>query len=445
MQIKTFEADTMPEALKAAKEAFGPEAVILGVKTRKPSGGLMGKWKKQKVILTAATDTSYAEDDRVSISKSGPDTFTPAVRGYGSSEAGVPPSVSERRGTPVRTFSRPAAPSSAKSMLPASYVKKLFWLQQQMVMAGVAEDSVRELMMTVHMAAVRKTNITDDVLMNILAETIQARIRLNPDPDTRQPRPRCMVFVGPTGVGKTTTIAKIATIYSHHRKSSLGLITLDDQRVGGISQLAIYARILGIPMKVASSTMTLGKALGELAGKQLVLVDTAGVNPNDQQQLGRLEGMMAEMEKPHIHLVLSTTTRESDLNSISDAFQPFPVRNLIFTKLDESTTRGNILSRALKTGIPLSYYADGRNIPDDIHVMTAGRLMRMIFNETNLRRAKSAAPEILAERLQDFESELEKSPLTFRPYRVFSTEWGQNSGRNPYVTYAHAAGANGGR
>ena len=117
--------------------------------------------------------------------------------------------------------------------------------------------------------------------------------------------------------------------------------------------------------------------------------------------------------------------------SLSNAFQPIPVQNLIFTKVDESTTQGNILSRAIQTGIPLSYYTDGRNIPDDIHVMTARRLMRMIFNETSLRRAKSASPEILAERMQVFEDQLEKHPLKFRPYRTFSTEWGQQNRKTP--------------
>jgi len=445
VQIKTFEADNMTEALKAAKEAFGPEAVILGVKTNKPAGRFLGKWKKQKVTLTAATDTSYAVYDEVSISKKKPASFTTSPPIFRSPERKPSRSISNDRGTSIRSFSRPTNRPSVKDMLPASYVKKLFWLHQQMLMAGVAEDSVQELMVLVHTVAVGRARISEEILMDILEKAIQDRIRMRPDPNTDKGLPKRMVFVGPTGVGKTTTIAKIATIYSHQRKSSIGLITLDDQRIGGISQLAIYARILGIPMKAASSPLTLRKALRNLSDKQLILVDTAGVNPNDLEQLNKIELLIAEIETPHVHLVLSTTTKARDLNVILDAFQPFPVRNLIFTKLDESTTQGNILSRAIQTGIPLSYYADGRNIPDDIHVMTAKRLMRMIFNETSLRRAKSASPEILAERLHVFESELEKHPLKFRPYRTVSTEWGEENGKTPYVEYAHTVESNGGR
>ena len=445
MQIKTFEADNMTEALKAAKDAFGPDAVILGVKTSKPAGRFMGKWKKKKVSLTAATDTPYPDHDQVSLSNKRTGSSKPAPPMSYSGKTQTPWAAPSDNAGSIRTFLRPTDSSPAGDLLPASYVKKLFWMQQQMRMAGVADDSIQELILLVHKVAVRRTHISEEVLMDILEEILQDRIRLKPDPGSHQGLPKHMVFVGPTGVGKTTTIAKIATIYSHHRKSSIGLITLDDQRIGGISQLAIYARILGVPMKAASSPMTLRKAIEDLADKQLLLIDTAGVNPNDLQQLNQLEGLMTEIQRPHIHLVLSTTTRTTDMQVIAHAFQQLPIRNLIFTKVDESTIQGNILSGTLQTGIPLSYYADGRNVPDDIHVMTARRLMRMIFNETSLRQAKSAPPEILAGRLQSFEKYLEKHPLKAGSYRTFSTQWGQDGQHTDSSSYAQMAELNGGR
>ena len=435
----------MTEALKAAKEAFGPEAVILGVKTSRPNGRFIGKWKKQKVTLTAAMDTAYPDGDKVTISGERTASFATASGTFHSLKKRAHQLVSNDTGASIRTFAQPSAQSPTKDMLPPGYVKKLFWLQQQMLMAGVSEDSTKEVMGHVHAAGVKKTQITEDILLEILEEVIQDRIRLLPDSDTNKDLPKRLVFVGPTGVGKTTTIAKIATIYSHRRKSSIGLITLDDQRIGGISQLAIYARILGIPIKAASSPKSLRKALRELADKHLILVDTAGVNPNDMEQLEKLELLMAEIEAPRIHLVLSTTTKTRDLNVISNAFKAISIGNLIFTKVDESTTQGNILSRAIQTGIPLSYYTDGRNIPDDIHVMTARRLMGMIFNENSLRLAKSASPEILAERMQAFEEQLENHPLKFSPYRTYSSEWGQQNRRTPYAGYAYAAESRGSR
>ena len=445
MQIKTFEADSMTEALNAAKEAFGPEAVILGVKTGKPAGRFLGQWRKQKVTLTAATDTPYPDYDKVSISKEGSASpassppFSHSVRTKASR------SVFHGGGAPIRTFARLTTRPAAKDMLPSSYVKKLFWLQQQMLMADVAGEAVRELLLPVHSVAVRRTEISEETLLDILEQVIQDRIcpRKPSVPDNRLQKR--LLFVGPTGVGKTTTLAKIATIYSRRRKSSVALITLDDQRIGGISQLAIYARILGIPMTAASSPAGLGKALRKFQDKQLILVDTAGINPNDPRQFDRLERLTAQIETPQVHLVLSTTTNAKDLKMISDAFKSFPVRHLLFTKVDESATQGSILGQALQTGISLSYYANGREIPDDIHVMTARRLMRMIFNETTLRRAKSASPEILAGRLQAFEDELDRFPLTFRPYRTFSTEWDPKDGKTSDMGTAYMKESSGGR
>jgi flagellar biosynthesis protein FlhF len=252
-----------------------------------------------------------------------------------------------------------------------------------------------------------------------------------------------MLFIGPTGVGKTTTIAKIASIYRQHRKSSIGLITLDDQRIGGISQLAVYARILGVPMKATPSSGALKKALSDFSGKKLILIDTAGCNPKDEQNIERLSGFMAEIESLQVHLVLSTTIKDRDLQATLAAFSPFSVRYLLFTKVDESFTHGNILSSAIQTGIPLSYFANGRKVPDDIHVMTAKRLMGMILGEATLRQAKSAAPEILAERLQAFDAELAKHPLKTRPYRTYSAPLEaerRNVTGKPYAWTAESGG-----
>jgi hypothetical protein len=105
-----------------------------------------------------------------------------------------------------------------------------------------------------------------------------------------------------------------------------------------------------------------------------------------------------------------------------DAFKPLPIQDLLFTKVDESMTQGNILSQSLRSGLPLSYYTDGRGIPEDIHVLSTDVLMKMIFNATNLRRAKAAAPEVLATWLKAFEKELENLTMQYGAYRTYSTE-----------------------
>jgi len=434
----------MTEALKAAKEAFGPEAVILGVKTRKPASRFLGKWKRSKVALTAATDAPSPGADPVAISKApvAPDAPSPTPIPH---VTGATRKTRQKPGAAIRTFSRSTPPSFTRDTPPAGYVNKLFWIHQQMLKAGVAEETAQELMIHVHTIAARRSHVTEESLMRLLEEAIHDRIRLRPAPDIQPGVTRCMAFVGPTGVGKTTTIAKIATIYAHRRNSSLGLITLDSHRIGGISPLAAYARILGIPLKAATSPLTLRKALKHLSEKELILIDTAGVNPNDMQQIERLDALIKEMDACHIHLVLSTTTRSEDLTHTLDAFGRFPIQNLLFTKIDESSTHGHIMSRSIQSGIPLSYYTDGREVPDDIHVMTAGQMMGMIFTETNLRRAKSAPPELLADRLQAFETALGKNTEVSEPYRTFSAEWPSAAAKFPYHEYSLRSQSNAGR
>ena len=411
MQIKTFEANSMAEALKAAKEAFGPEAVILGVKTEGASARLLGRWKKRKVTLTAATDTS-------------PPDYTVSLSNPGRETAGIPPAPAYPPAAPsvVQTFSSPRAPAAARRMFPEGYVNKLFWLQQQMQMGGVDQEIARGLMTGLHQVAVQRAQISNAFLLGLLKKTIKEQIKRQPAPGNQGRHPRTMVFTGPTGVGKTTTIAKIATLYNHRLPSSVGLITLDDQRIGGMTQLATFARIIGIPVKAAASPAALSRMLNKLSGKRLILVDTGGANPHDQGQINRLEKLLSAIEQPQVHLVLSTTTKPGDLNIIVDAFRALPLQDLLFTKVDESTTQGNILSQSLRSGLPLSYYTDGRGIPEDIHLLSADTLMKMIFNETNLRMAKAAAPEVLAERLKAFEDELENIPMQYGAYRTYSTE-----------------------
>ena len=425
MQIKTFEANSMAEALQAAKAAFGSDAVILGVKTHKASPRLLGKWKRRKVSLTAAIDTSHPGYDTVSISNTG------------NASAGSKPDIGNIRPA-VQTYSSPVERSPSKHMLPSGYINKMFWMQQQMHQGGVDREIARELMINLHQVAVRQTQLSDASLLALLKEEIIDRIRRKPTQNARRNQTQPVVFLGPTGVGKTTTIAKIATLYNRKQPSSVGLITLDDQRIGGMSQLATYARIIGIPARAASSPASLQKALTILAGKRLLLVDTGGVSPHDQQQIDRLEALLLTMHRPRIHLVLSTTTKSNDLNRMVDAFKQLPIQDLLFTKVDESTTQGNILSQSLRSGLPLSYYTDGRDIPNDIHLMTADNLIKMIFNPMNLRRAKTAAPEILAQRLQAFEDELDTIPMTYDPYRTYSTKLDNMSGG--YTTTAQSMG-----
>lgn len=178
-----------------------------------------------------------------------------------------------------------------------------------------------------------------------------------------------IALVGPTGVGKTTTIAKLAARFAlRHGRQHLALVTTDSYRVGAHEQLRIYGRILDVPVRVANNGDELHEILMSLQNKRLVLIDTAGMSQRDV----RLCEQFAELRKgsPAIknYLVMSATTQRSALAETVRAFADADLQGCIVTKIDEATSLGNVLSVIIDNGLPLSYIGDGQRVPEDIHI-----------------------------------------------------------------------------
>lgn len=178
-----------------------------------------------------------------------------------------------------------------------------------------------------------------------------------------------IALVGPTGVGKTTTIAKLAARFSlRHGRQHMALVTTDSYRIGAHEQLRIYGRILDVPVRVANNGDELHDILMSLQDKRLVLIDTAGMSQRDV----RLSEQFAELRKgsPAIrnYLVMSATTQRSALSKTVKAFSDADLQGCIVTKIDEATSLGNVLSVITDSNLPLSYIADGQRVPEDIHI-----------------------------------------------------------------------------
>lgn len=183
-------------------------------------------------------------------------------------------------------------------------------------------------------------------------------------------------LVGPTGVGKTTTIAKLAARFSvRHGASQAALITTDNYRIGAHEQLRTYAKLLNVPMRVAANPAELRSALAELSGRRLVLIDTAGISQRDArltEQFSMLRGGPATIRN---YLVLSSTTRGNSLREIIRRHQEIPLRAAILTKVDEAGSLGGILSQLIRSELPIAYIADGQRVPEDLSVALAHRLI----------------------------------------------------------------------
>ena len=181
-------------------------------------------------------------------------------------------------------------------------------------------------------------------------------------------KPKFIFFVGPTGVGKTTTIAKIASKFKIEEKAKIAFLTSDTYRIAAVEQLRTYANILGVPLKVVNSEDELKMARDEFIDYDLVFVDTAGRSHRSKEQRDDIEALIDSIpeNEREVYLVLSATTKYIDLIKITETYSDITDYNLLFTKLDETDTKGNILNLRMLTHAPLSYTTFGQNVPDDI-------------------------------------------------------------------------------
>ncbi|AWZ48210.1 flagellar biosynthesis protein FlhF [Clostridiaceae bacterium 14S0207] len=191
-------------------------------------------------------------------------------------------------------------------------------------------------------------------------------------------------FVGPTGVGKTTTIAKLAGKYTLLYKKKVGLITVDTYRIGAVEQLKTYAEIMNIPFSVVFNIKEMEDAIKKMQDCDVILVDTTGRSSKNLMQLQELRAFVNKTNADRTYLVLSSTTKLSDISSIIEGYKILNYNNLILTKLDETTTYGSILNVINQSGVPLSYLTTGQSVPEDIKNLNKEQLLDLILGEENL-------------------------------------------------------------
>lgn len=188
-------------------------------------------------------------------------------------------------------------------------------------------------------------------------------------------------MVGPTGVGKTTTIAKLAANMSFLEGKEVALITLDTYRVSAAQQLRTFADIIGIPISVVFNPQDLGEAIKQYQKKDIIFVDTAGRSPYKDEHMGELQDFIEAANPDETILVLSVTTDSRDLINIYQQFNLIGVDKIIFTKLDESCNYGRILNTIYHIRKPIAYLTTGQNVPDDIEVPDTLELARTLLRE----------------------------------------------------------------
>lgn len=193
---------------------------------------------------------------------------------------------------------------------------------------------------------------------------------------------KLVFFIGPTGVGKTTTIAKIASKFRVDEKKKVALLTADTYRIAAAEQLRTYANILEVPFRVIYTVEEIEKALEDFKDYDYILIDTAGHSHQNETQKDNMSNFINSVDEKtekEVYLVLSATTKYKDLISIADSYKEMSEYKLIFTKLDETTTLGNLLNLRLYTDAPLSYVTYGQNVPDDIEEFNPQKTVKRLL------------------------------------------------------------------
>ena len=251
------------------------------------------------------------------------------------------------------------------------------------------ENEVQEKYINQVLEDMDKVLRTSHSLDNLLSNVYQKMVLKLGTPTRIVPgerRPKVVFFIGPTGVGKTTTIAKIASKFKVEEGKKVGLITADTYRMAAANQLQTYANILGVPLNVIYSPEelldTVKKQVRENDDLDVILVDTIGFshkNEEQRQDTKKLISALGDYYDSEVYLVLSATTKQKDLIDIADSYMEFAKFNLIFTKLDETKCLGNIFNMKVYTKAPLSYITVGQNVPDDIEIVNAQKLVKLLL------------------------------------------------------------------
>ncbi|WP_298266761.1 flagellar biosynthesis protein FlhF [Geobacter sp.] len=279
----------------------------------------------------------------------------------------------------------PAAQPKAKSADPGE-VKGFGGLRGALRMVvnelhrkGLERGAVRAVMEQLQPEA--KRGGTAETIRPFLPQAFKSVIKCAGPLTLKKNGPRIIALVGPTGVGKTTTVAKLAALYSLREGHRAALVTIDNFRVGAVEQLKTYSRIMGVPVEVAATPMELEAAIELHSDKELILIDTAGRSPKDMEKIGELKGFLESRFAIEIHLCLAATTRDRELQEIVERFGVLPISRVIFTKLDESESYGCIVNAHLRTKFPLSFFTTGQRVPEDLEIATAGRLAGLVLGE----------------------------------------------------------------
>jgi flagellar biosynthesis protein FlhF len=378
MRSKTYRAKTMKEALTRVRRDLGGDAVILAAREVRRRR-LLGLGSRALVEVTAA-DTMPPE---VTV------TTVPGADRAGSAAApaAAPTALHARFGeqlsrlhTMVETLSRQGRIDHLLPDLPGELVP----IYSELIEADVPEVLTRRLVRYVSESLEPDQFEHHESIRAALCEAVAQCIPVAPPIQAVVGTRRVVALVGPTGVGKTTTVAKLAANFKLAHGVRVGLITVDTYRIAAVEQLKTYAEIIDLPLAVVNDPGEMSRALDELGPVDLVFIDTAGRSPRDEVKIRELAEFLLQARPDEVHLVLSAVAGQRSLRAAVERFAMVQVDRLILTKLDEADSLGGVLAVLGMSSRPVSYLTTGQAVPDDIEPADRMRLARLILGQEDL-------------------------------------------------------------
>jgi flagellar biosynthesis protein FlhF len=377
MQSKTYRARSMKEALRRVRRDLGSDAVILSAREVR-RGWLFGLGPKPiaEVVATdmmpaqvAITDQPSSRRDRaVAVTPDTAASFAPQSRFGGQLES--------LRGV-VELLNRHGNFEHLLPDLPSVLVPTY----SQLIEADVPEVVSRRLLRHVVESLEPEQFNKADAVQASLCTAVEQYLAVAPPIQAIAGVRRVVALVGPTGVGKTTTVAKLAANFKLAHGVRVGLITVDTFRIAAVEQLKTYAEIIDLPLAVVNDPVEMPRALDELGAVDLVFIDTAGRSARDEVRIRELADFLLQARPDEVHLVLSAVAAQRNLRAAFERFATVQVDRLILTKLDEADSLGSILSVLGLSRRPLSYLTTGQAVPEDIEPADRKRLARLILRQ----------------------------------------------------------------
>ncbi|WP_050607025.1 flagellar biosynthesis protein FlhF [Clostridium niameyense] len=375
MIIKKYVVNDMNEAMSKIRCELGSDAIILSERKIK-KGGFLGIFSKKMIEVTATTGgpPEYNKED------SNIEKLKRLIENKNIA-------MQEEKKVMKKDLKK-ESPSLNKDENLACEVREMKKMLEKFTLNSLEEENTLKRRLC---SRDIEEKILEKIIENVenLKENIEEKEKLRKvlksmiEVSTNTLN-KVTVLVGSTGVGKTTTIAKLAGRISLIEKRKVGLITIDTYRIGAVEQLRTYADIMNIPFKVVFSIKEMEKAVKELDYCDAILIDTTGRSSKKLMQISELRAFIEKVNANNIHLVISATTKNRDIETIMDGYKQLNYNNIIITKLDETSTYGSILNICEKGKKPISFVTTGQDVPDDIKEANKDEIVELILGEDSI-------------------------------------------------------------